>query len=58
MQEIAGRTPQYWCPIKHAIGLTTRRSWYSRFLDFGDAEQYRQRIEKVRRDFEDIRKPE
>jgi hypothetical protein len=54
VQEIAGRTEQYWCPVKHAIGLKTRHSRYSHFLDFGDAEQYRLRIEQVRRDFQDI----
>ena len=58
VQEIAGRTEQYWCPIKHAIGLKTRHSRYSNFLDFGDAEQYRQKIEQVRRDFQDLRKGE
>lgn len=58
VQEIAGRTEQYWCPIKHAIGLKTRHSRYSRFLDFGDAEQYRQRIEEVRRDFRDLLRSE
>lgn len=58
VQEIAGRTEQYWCPIKHAIGLKTRHSRYAHFLDFGDAEQYRQRIEQVRRDFVDIQKQE
>ena len=58
VQEIAGRTEQYWCPVKHAIGLKTRHSRYSHFLDFGDAEQYRQRIEQVRRDFEDLQKAE
>jgi hypothetical protein len=25
------------------------------FLDYGDAEQYRKRIEQVRRDFEDLK---
>lgn len=55
VQEIAGRTEQYWCPIKHAIGLKTRHSRYAHFLDFGDAEQYRQSIEQVRREFEDLR---
>ena len=58
VQEIAGRTEQYWCPIKHAIALKTRHSRYSKFLDFGDAEQYRQRIEQVRRDFKDLHQPE
>jgi hypothetical protein len=56
VQEIAGRTEQYWCPIKHAIGLKIRHSRYAHFLDFGDAEQYRERIEQVRRDFQDLRK--
>ena len=58
VSEIAGRTEQYWCPIKHAIGLKTRHSRYAHFLDFGDAEQYRHRIEQVRRDFQDIQKAE
>lgn len=58
VQEIAGRTEQYWCPIKHAIGLKTRHSRYSHFLDFGDAEHYRQRVEQVRRAFEDLQKVE
>jgi hypothetical protein len=58
VQEIAGRTEQYWCPIKHAMSLKTRHSRYSHFLDFGDAEQYREQIEQVRRDFQDIRTKE
>ncbi len=56
VQEIAGRTEQYWCPIKHATSLRTRHSRYQYFLDFGDAEQYRKRIEEVRRDFNDLKK--
>jgi 5-methylcytosine-specific restriction endonuclease McrA len=55
VQEIAGRTEQHWCPIKHAVRLKTMHSRYSRFLDYGDAEAYRQRIEKIRRDFEDLK---
>jgi hypothetical protein len=57
VQEIAGRTEQYWCPIKHALSLKTRHSRYQHFLDYGDAEQYRKRIEEVRRDFADLKKP-
>jgi hypothetical protein len=56
VQEIAGRTEQYWCPIKHALHLKTRHSRYHHFIDYGDAEQYRQRIEQVRRDFSDLKK--
>jgi hypothetical protein len=54
--EIAGRTEQYWCPIKHAIRLKSRHSRYQYFLDYGDAEQYRQRLEEVRRAFDDLKK--
>jgi hypothetical protein len=58
VQEIAGRTEQYWCPIKHALGLKTRHSRYQRFLDYGDGEAWRQRFEEVRRNFDDLKKPE
>jgi hypothetical protein len=54
-QEIAGRTEQYWCPIKHALRLKTMHNRYPLFLDYGDAEAYRKRIEQVRRDFEDLK---
>ncbi|HEY3857248.1 MAG TPA: hypothetical protein VGO67_22930 [Verrucomicrobiae bacterium] len=54
VQEIAGRTEQHWCPIKHALRLKTMHSRYAHFMDYGDAEEYRARIEKVRRDFEDL----
>lgn len=55
--EIAGRTEQYWCPIKHALRLKTTHSRYQHFIDYGDAEGYRRRIEEVRREFNDLRKP-
>jgi hypothetical protein len=55
VQEIAGRTEQHWCPIKHAMSLKTRHSRYQHFLDYGDAEQYRKRLEEVRRDFADLK---
>ena len=55
-QEIAGRTEQHWCPIKHAVRLKTMHSRYQNFFDYGDAEQYRRRIEEVRHAFEDLKK--
>ena len=54
--EIAARTEQYWCPIKHALRMKSMRSRYRHFFDYGDAEEYRQQIEHVRRSFEDIDK--
>lgn len=55
VQEIAGRTEQYWCPIKHALRLKAMHSRYQHFLDYGDGEGYRQHIEEVRRDFTDLK---
>ena len=53
--ELGGRTEQYWCPIKHALRVKTLHSRYKYFFSYGDAEQYRKRIEIVRRDFDDLR---
>lgn len=55
VQEVVARTEQYWCPIKHARKLKTVHKRYRNFMDFGDAEDYRKNIEKVRRDFKDVR---
>ena len=40
-REVAGRTEQYWCPIKHARRAIGAHEHYREFLDFGDAEAYR-----------------
>ena len=52
--EIAARTEQYWCPIKHALKINSMHSRYGHFFDYGDAEDYRKRIEKLRRSFHDL----
>ena len=52
--EMAGRVEQYWCPIKHALRLKTMHSRYSEFFDYGNAEDYRERVEVIRRNFDDI----
>ncbi len=54
VQEIAARTEQYWCPIKHARRIGSIHSRYRKFLEYGDAEAYRRKIEDVRRDFSDL----
>ncbi|NOZ24660.1 MAG: hypothetical protein GXO94_00985 [Nitrospirae bacterium] len=54
VQEIAARTEQYWCPIKHARRIGSIHSRYRKFLEYGDAESYRNRVEDVRRDFSDL----
>lgn len=52
--EIAARTEQHWCPIKHAGCVKCAHSRYEKFVDFGDGEKYRQQIEKIRRAYQDI----
>ena len=44
MREIASRTEQYWCPIKHARRLIGAHALYAMFEDYGDADGYRQRL--------------
>jgi hypothetical protein len=52
--EVAGRTEQHWCPIKHALRIRAPHSRYSHFFDYGNAAQYAREIEKVRSDFSDL----
>lgn len=53
--EIAGRTEQHWCPIKHARRVQNAHDRYSHFLPYGDAHAYREEIDKVRCDFKDLK---
>jgi len=53
--EIAARTEQHWCPIKHARRLRAPHSRYTQFFDYGNADLYRRQIETVRNDFVDLR---
>lgn len=55
LAEIAARTEQHWCPIKHARRLRAPHSRYAHFFDYGDADRYSRNIETVRNDFVDLR---
>ena len=48
VREIASRTEQYWCPIKHALRVSDPHRRYQAFLEYGDAEGYRERLEALR----------
>jgi hypothetical protein len=48
VREIAGRTEQYWCPIRHAKRPRSTHSHYHEFVDFGDAAGYKQRLPMLR----------
>jgi hypothetical protein len=58
VREIAGRTEQFWCPIKHSKPLNEKHSRYDNFFDFGDYTRYREELETKRTNFDDITKKE
>ncbi|MDH5472589.1 MAG: hypothetical protein OEY87_06700 [Gammaproteobacteria bacterium] len=48
VQEVAARSEQYWCPIKHARQLEKNHSRYHGFLPYGDAEAYVTELARLR----------
>lgn len=49
VREIGARTELYWCPIKHARRTIGVHSKYVKFVDYGDADAYRARLEEMRK---------
>ncbi|MBI5329308.1 MAG: hypothetical protein HZB71_01720 [Betaproteobacteria bacterium] len=54
-REVAARTEQYWCPIKHQRRMAAAHDYYPKFFDHGDAEAYRRELARLRRDYEALR---
>jgi hypothetical protein len=52
--EIAARTEQHFCPIKHARRDMQSHSRYAHMLPYGDARAYRAQAEKVAHDYSDL----
>lgn len=52
-REVSARTEQYWCPIKHARRVKAAHDRYPQFFDYGDAEAYRQGLNRLRRQYRD-----
>jgi hypothetical protein len=53
-REVAARTEQYWCPIKHARRVKTAHDRYPSFFDHGDAEAFKQGLNRLRKQYEDV----
>lgn len=53
VREVAARTEQYWCPIKHARKVIGRHSRYHDFVVFGDAVDYHERLMDFRQKLAD-----
>ncbi|MDD2885700.1 MAG: hypothetical protein PHT48_11730 [Dechloromonas sp.] len=56
-REVAARTEQYWCPIKHARRVQAAHDRYPKFFDYGDAEAFRQGLQRLRRQYDDEPRP-
>jgi hypothetical protein len=48
VREIAARTEQYWCPIRHATQIRGAHGRYREFVDYGDADGYHGRLPVLR----------
>lgn len=53
VREIAARSEQYWCPIKHARKVLDPHRRYGQFADFGQAEEFQQMTEELRQNLRD-----
>ncbi len=47
--EIASLTEMYWCPIKHASTPAAYHGRYPEFIDYGDAENYTEKLSQRRK---------
>ncbi len=54
VQEIAARSEQYWCPIKHARKQAMIHGRYHKFIEYGDSQYYQKKFEELRKDFDDL----
>ena len=49
--EVAARTEQFWCPIKHAKKIAYRHRYYDKFVPYGD-ERYHEKLEMLRKELQ------
>jgi hypothetical protein len=57
VREVAGRTEQYWCPIRHARRIPEPHRHYERYFDYGDAAGYRSGLSAARRQLRPTPRP-
>ena len=44
VREVAARTERHWCPVKHARRVIGAHRYYGEFVDYGDADAYREKL--------------
>jgi hypothetical protein len=57
VREVAARTEQYWCPIKHARRVLGAHARYAGFEEYGDGETYHAHLKRLRAALESDRDP-
>lgn len=57
VREVAARTEQYWCPIKHALKVRGTHSRQRLFEEYGDGAEYQHRLQKHRDALHPNKKP-
>ena len=57
VREVAARTEQYWCPIRHARHIRGPHLLYRNFVDYGDAAEYHRRLPLLREDLRGSKPP-
>ena len=48
VREVIARTETYWCPVKHAGRIRGAHPRYKDFTEFGDPDEYRERLAELR----------
>lgn len=54
VREVASRTEQYWCPIKHAKRVVGAHPRYALFQDYGDSDHYREQLALLRAQLREV----
>lgn len=52
VSEIAGRTEQFWCPIRHASRTKNVHKYYKNFAKYGDSEALRKNQPELRKELD------
>lgn len=50
VREVAARTEQYWCPIKHARRIRDAHAHAAHFVPYGDVKAYKRELPALRED--------
>ena len=55
VQEIASRTEQYFCPIRHALHIKGLNDRHARFLPYGDVTNFQKKFAQLKNEVREIK---